>query len=88
MTVEIRRLRFEREDTWQPPHDWTLVSVRPVSLTDASGRSEISVDRGATALIVGSPYINVVTGLGSLSWLFLLRIQPCEPSHSSLTHLA
>jgi hypothetical protein len=31
--------------------------------------------------------VTLVTGLGSLSWPFLLRIHPSEPSHSSLTHL-
>jgi hypothetical protein len=31
-------------------------------------------------------YLIMVTGLGSLSWSFLLRIHPSKPSQSSLTH--
>jgi hypothetical protein len=41
-----------------------------------------------TALFHLGCYKRWLASLGSYSWLFLLRIHPSEPSHSSLTHLA
>jgi hypothetical protein len=74
-------------DAWHTSSNWMLGLVHPVSLTSTSGHPEFSTLRGPTTLFIGVPYINVVTGHGSLSWPFLLRIHPSEPSHSSLTHL-
>ena len=81
-------MRVKAGDAWRASSDRTLGLMHLVSLTGASGRPETSAVREPMTLFVGAPYINVVTGLGSISWPFLLRIHPSEPSHSSLTHLA
>jgi hypothetical protein len=48
----------------------------------------VSVQWGGNGSISFDPYINVIASHDSLSWSFLLRIHPSEPSHSSPTHLA
>ena len=80
VTVGIARLTFE--GATRGSIQWTgrwLGWVRSVR------RGTPFKHKGSISL---GAYKYMVTGLGSLSWLFLLRIHPSEPSHSSLTHLA
>jgi hypothetical protein len=86
LAVEIVRWTLNRGDTWTVIGDQTLRLVRPVDLTDSSGRIMEAGSRGPTTLFKGASYLSHVAGSCSLSWPFLLRIHPSEHSHLSLTH--
>ena len=47
--------------------------LRPVDLTDASGRPEFLESREPTALFVGALYLSLMASSSSLSWPFALR---------------
>jgi hypothetical protein len=61
-----------------------------IQRSDAGGRAFGQCAQGSppNSSISLGVYKYVFASLGSLSWLFLLRIHPSGPSQSSLTHLA
>ena len=62
--------------------------MRPVDPTGTSGHRAGAPNLDANDSISWGAYISGLAIQGSLSWPFLLRIHPSEPSYSSLTHLA
>ena len=70
------------------PVDWIQVGEFSPDPACGSDRPEKPPVRGPTALFFWGAYISLLAGHGSLSWIFLLRKYPSEPSQSSLTHIA